>query len=359
MKKVLLAGLVTLGLFAGCSDDKLKVIHNNDRVTDLERRAALNDELNEMQNNRLVLLEQALSVEAAAREAADSSLAADLQAEMDARIEADQDLADLLAQEQAAREAGDDDLVDKLALERANRIAGDVANSVALAISVLNQSITNMVVQGQLSLINNKLTTVNNKINSLTNRMNQAESDINNLESDMADLRSDMNAADALLSSRIDTLSAQQAATQAQLNQEGVKVFKCGSPSSTERIFKINGKFYAAMNRVTMKTVAVVTGSSSQTYNTPDMCETFSGDLQLPNAGGQCTPNSGPFKSTKIPGQTVVVPAYTTANVALVDSVKIALDLLKDNVNYATTDGAAACVFSVNGSSSTNLVQVQ
>lgn len=164
----------------------------------------------------------------------------------------------------------------------------------------------------------------------------------------------------ANLNDQLNALSIQQAATQAQLDQQGVQLFKCNSPSSTERIMKINGKFYAVMNRVTTKTVQVVSGSSSTTVTTPDMCETYLGLLELPNAGGQCTPNSGPFKSTKIPGQTVTVPSYSTATVTLVDSVKIALDILTDG-GYSTTDGGTACSFSISGggTTQTGLIAVQ
>lgn len=162
------------------------------------------------------------------------------------------------------------------------------------------------------------------------------------------------------LADTVDVIIDDLEATQDQLDQQGVQLFKCNSPSSTERIMKINGKFYAVMNRVTTKNVQVVTGSSSTTVTTPDMCETFLGGLQLPNSGGQCTPNSGPFKSTKIPGQTITIPSYTTATVKVVDSVKIALDILTDG-GYATTDGGTACSFSISGSGTvaTNLIPVQ
>lgn len=357
MKKLL---LVLSIISVGCTEERLQVIHNNDRVLELERRAALNDQLNAVQNQRLDLLEAALAAEEAARLAGDLELASDLQAEIDARIAADDVLADLVAQEEAARIAGDLDLANKLALEKAHRIAGDAANSVALAIAMFTQGLTNLSLQGQINTINSKLTVINSKIASLTVRMSNAESDINSLESDLADLRNDMTSADLALQAQLNTLSVQQAATQAQLNQEGVKVFKCNSSSSTERIFKINNKFYAAMNRVTTKTIQVVTGSSSQTFHTPDLCETWNGDLELPNSGGVCTPVSGPFKSTKIPGTTIVVPSYTTASVSVVDSVKIALDTLPVG-GYSTTDGGPACSFSITGtgSTSTNLIQVQ
>lgn len=183
---------------------------------------------------------------------------------------------------------------------------------------------------------------------------------VTELEAELSQLVLDLAGVNSTLQAQIDTLSIQQAATQAQLSQQGVQLFKCNSSNSTERIMKINGKYYAVMNRVTTKTVQVVTGSSSTTYTTPDLCQTFLGVLELPNSGGVCTPNSGPFKSTKIPGQTVTVPSYSTASVTLVDSVKIALDILTDG-GYNSTDGGPACSFTVSGGGTvvTNLIPVQ
>lgn len=358
MKKFIV--LLAAFAFTGCTEDRVSVFHNNDRVTELERRANLNDQLNVLQNQRLDALESALAAETSAREAADLSLSSDLQAEMDARVLADDTLRDLLAQEEAARVLGDDTLRADLQTEIANRIAGDQANSTALALSVLGQSLVNVAVQVQLNNLNTKINQANTKITNLTVRVNNLESNLSDLEDEVSQLALDLAGVNSALQAQINTLSTQQAATQAQLSQQGVQLFKCNSPNSTERIMKINGKYYAVMNRVTTKTVQVVSGSSSTTVTTPDMCETYLGLLELPNAGGQCTPNSGPFKSTKIPGQTVTVPSYSTAPVTLVDSVKIALDILTDG-GYSTTDGGSACSFTVSGGGTvaTNLVQVQ
>lgn len=264
--KNLVAVLALVTFVVGCTEDRVTVFHNNDRVTELERRANLNDQLNALQNQRLDALEAALALETEARQEGDLNLSQDI-------VDLDEELRDL------------------------------------------------------------------------TTRVNNLESDLDALETEVAQLAADMAGINASL--------------QAQLDQQGVQLFKCDSPSSTERIMKINGKFYAVMNRVTTKNVQVVTGSSSTTVTTPDMCETFLGHLELPNSGGQCTPNSGPFKSTKIPGQTITVPSYTTATVKVVDSVKIALDILTDG-GYTVTD-AGSCSFSISGGGTvaTNLIPVQ
>jgi FtsZ-binding cell division protein ZapB len=345
--------LLVMLLLVSCGKDLTKVVTNDSRVTELERRADLNDQLDAAQS-------ALIAAESAAREASDNALSSSLEQEILDRAAGDAALQDLIDAEAAAREAGDIAQANNLSIEISNRINGDAANSAALAIAAFTQSLINFGVQVNISQINNKIVNLKNRVNNLEDRMDDAEDDIDDLESDTAQLASDMASLQASLQAEIDDVAASAAATQAQLNAEGVKVFKCNAANSSERILKINGKFYAAMNRVTKQTVSVTSGSSSQTYTTPDLCETFSGDLEMPNSAGNCTPMSGPFKSTKVPGQSIVVPAYTTSNVSLVSDVKIAIDILKDG-SYATTDGGPACNFSISGSGSvsSNLIQVQ
>jgi hypothetical protein len=353
MKKVLLAVIAALA-FTGCAEDRLRVIHNNDRVSELERRAALNDQLNSIQNDRLSALEAALAAETQARIEGDLDLESSLQAEMDARIAQDAALQQLIEDEQAARIAGDDQLRAELQIEIANRINGDRANSQALTASVLVQSLVNLGVQLQLSSINSRLNQVNSRVLSLTSRVSNLEENLENLEQEVADLRADQETVRLALQAQIDSLSTQQAATQAQLDREGVKLFKCNSSSSTERIMKINGKFYAVMNRVQTQQVQVITGSSSTTFTNPKLC-LKDDKAKLPGGNGQC-----PSSWAEVGGNTVTVPSYSTANRTVVTDVKIALDLLSDG-NYQTTDGGPACSFSISngGTSSTNLIAVQ
>jgi hypothetical protein len=345
--------LLLLGVLVSCGKDRVKVVTNDTRISELERRANLNDQLDAAQS-------ALIAAESASRQASDDTISASLEQEVLDRAAGDADLQALINAEASAREAGDLVQASNLSIEIANRISGDAANSAALATAVFLQSIVNFGVQFNISQINNKINSLKNRVQSLENRMDNAEDDIDQLENDTAQLASDMAALQLHLQAEIDSVAASAAATQAQLNAEGVKIFKCNAANSSERILKINGKFYAAMNRVTKQNVNVVTGSSSQSYSTPDMCQTYSGDLELPNPAGNCTPMSGPFKSTKILGQTITVPAYTTASVSLVSSVKIAIDILNDG-SYSTTDGGPACNFSISGggSSSSNLIQVQ
>jgi hypothetical protein len=314
MKKMLFLGLLSALIFTGCADDRLIVVNNSDRVSELERRAALNDQLNVIQNQRLDALEAMLAKEISDRELAD------------------QNLQDLLTAETSARIAGDS----------------------ALAVSLATQALTNVLQQAQINSLNLGFILLNSRINTLTSRVNNLREDLTSLESEVSQLAADMQTQNSLLEAQIDAIEVQQAATQSQLDQEGVKLYKCNSASSTERIMKINGKFYAAVNRVTTSQVRVITGSSSQTFSNPKLC-LKDDKTKLPGGNGQC-PNSW----TEVGGNTVVVPSYSTSNRTVVTEVKIALDLLVDG-NYSTTDAGPTCNFTIsnNGTTSTNLIPVQ
>jgi archaellum component FlaC len=350
MKKFL---MVLLALtVVGCSSDKVTLPDHNGRITELERRADLNDQLDSAQSLLIQANADAIAAETAARIAADQDLEASLQQEIQDRAAADSVLQGLLNDEAAARQAGDDSLAEQLQLEIANRIAGDQQNSQALATAVFVQSLTNVAVQIQLGLINNKITQLTNKTNSLQSQVNNINNDINALEASVQSLNNDLNTLESYLQSQIDSLSMQQSATQAQLDQEGVKVYKCNAASSTERMFKINGTFYGVMNRVTTEQVQVITGSSSTSFTNPVLC-LKDDKAKLPGGNGQC-----PSSWTTVGGNTVNVSAYSTATKTVVTSVKMAMDPFS-NGSYITTDGGPACSFSINNGVATNLVQVQ
>lgn len=334
-----------------------------------------------------------LAAESAARVSGDNQLAALLQAEKNARIAGDNNLANLLAAERVARIAGDFALAGLLALEsqarqaadaqqasalaaettaringdnalstliaqeKAARIAGDNANAAALAAAVFAQSIVNAVVQGQLAAINAKFPVINNQLNSLQSQLNTTNSSLSSLASQVTalnvqmmdlELRQDATEAD-LVDLRNDIVAAQN-----QINAQGVQLYKCNAASSTERMMKINGRYYAVMNRVTTETVKVITGSSSTSYTNPKLC-LKDDKAKLPGGNGQC-----PSSWTEVGGDTVTVPAYSTADKTVVTSVKMALDLLTDG-SYITTDGGPACSFSISngGTTATNLIPVQ
>jgi hypothetical protein len=360
MRKGLLITATCLSIM-GCSQGDVVVLNDqSDRISELERRADLNDQLDSLQSQLIQANADAIAAETAARESADTQLEADLQQEIADRIAGDATLSQMLADEQQAREDGDTDLAMALQNEIDDRIAGDDQLSRRLRRALRRQSLVNAMVQDQLRQVNRRVSRLKTKLHNLKLAVDDNTNDITALQVSMSDVQQDMLDLDTRLSAEIDEVEADLATTQAQLDAQGVQVLKCNSPSSTERMFKINGKIYAVMNRVTTASVKVITGTTSQSYSTPDMCETVTGNLKLPNTGGQCTPVSGPFASTLVPGTTVVVPSNTTQNVTVVTGVKMALDILSDG-SYVTTDGGPACSFSISGggSSSTNLIPVQ
>ena len=360
MNKALLITATCLSIM-GCSQGDVVVLNDqSDRISELERRADLNDQLDSLQSQLIQANADAIAAETAARESADTQLEADLQQEIADRIAGDAVLAQMLADEQQAREDGDTDLALSLQNEVNARISGDNAISNRLRRALRRQSLVNAIVQGQLRQVNRRVSRLKTKLQNLKLAVNDNTNDIMALQLAMSDVQQDMLELDTRLSAEIDNVEADLVTTQAQLDEQGVQVLKCNNPNSTERMFKINGKFYAVMNRVTTASVKVITGTTSQSYSTPDMCETVTGSIKLPNSGGVCTPVSGPLASTLIPGVTVVVPSNTTQNVTVVTSVKMALDILSDG-SYVTTDGGPACSFSISngGSTSNNLISVQ
>jgi archaellum component FlaC len=271
--------------------------------------------------------------------------------------------AESIATESAARIDADNTLQSLLSQEETARIAGDTALQSALNSAISSQNAINSTVNSQLTSINSQIVNISGLISSLQNSLTQVNANLDSIESSILGLNQDLSLLNLRIGSlegSVESLTDDLIALQDQVNQQGVKVFKCNSPSSSERMFQINGKFYAAMNRVTTQSIQTVTGSSSQSFTTPSMCQTSTGQLELPNNGGICTPVSGPNASISIPGQTINVPSYSTANVTVVTSVRIALDLLVDG-GYITTDGGPNCSFSISngGTVSSNLIQVQ
>ena len=354
MKKLVIMAFVALGL-VGCGKDTVYLNDHNDRITELERRADLNDQLDAVQNQRLDALEIALVAEQEARETADLLLDSALQQEMKDRAAADDHLAGLLALEEGARIAGDESLADDLLIEIGNRIDGDKDIRRKLRRAVFKQSIFNRSFQRQINRVRVRLSRMGDRLSNLRVRVNSLEISVEDLEKEVADVKIDMAELEVLLQVQIDDLSADQLETQAQLDAQGVQLYKCNSSNSTERLMKINGYFYGVMNRVKTQNVTVITGSSSQTYTTPDMCKRGgSGNLYLKPSSG-CKGNHA-----LVPGSSVTVPAYSTQVVKVVTEAKMALDILP-NGNYITTDGGSACSFSIsgNGTAQSGLIPVQ
>jgi len=198
MKKSLFAILLASVMVAGCSKESLKVIHNNDRVSELERRAALNDQTDAAQSELISINDQRITVLEGKMDAVQadiSSLQSQLAAETAAREAGDAELSSLLAQEAAAREAGDQASADALAAAVATQTAKN--NLFTNKINTINallaaQAVIDVLLQFQISQINSKFPTINNKLNSLQSQINNVNSDINSLESQMAQVQSDL-----------------------------------------------------------------------------------------------------------------------------------------------------------------------
>jgi hypothetical protein len=349
MKKSLLFVLA----LAACSES-VHVITNEARVSELERRANLNDMLDNMQSELIESNNNAVNARIDALDLSLTQLIADEQA---AREAADANLQAGLDAEQAAREAGDSDLADQIAAETAARQLRDNQLTAALAASIAAQTVINFAVQGQIALINSKFPLINSKLSSLQSQVNNANSNISSLQSQVAALQVDVSDLDARMMAAegdISSLEASVLALTTRLDQEGVRVFKCNAASSKERMFKINNKFYAVMNHVSTESIQVITGSSSVLFTNPKLCVKDE-KAKLPGGSGNC-----PHGWDTVGGNSVSVPSYSTANKTVVTSAQMALEPLPDG-SYSTTDGAAPCYFTVTGggTASSNLVQVQ
>jgi hypothetical protein len=173
------------------------------------------------------------------------------------------------------------------------------------------------------------------------------------LEGQINTLISTMNTINVDLSTQISVLNDQVDDLYLQLENNKLEVYKCNSVNSSEKILKFKGQFYAVMNRVTTQTIQVITGSTPQSVAVPLLCTQGGSDnLKL----GPCGSGQTPVPNT---GVTVNVPAYSSQNVTVVASVKIALEALSDG-SYQTTDGGPACNFQISngGTQSNNLVLV-
>jgi peptidoglycan hydrolase CwlO-like protein len=390
----------------GCSKKTIVLPDHLARIVELERRADLNDQLDPMRDiaiaantasitllqqqlNALELeLKQLIEEEQAARIAGDEALADSLassivlQSAINAFVQfqiasintkanlalsristlksrvdnLENDIQDLQTQVANIQSDVDNLQAEMLAVQAAvaTNAAGLASLQAQLNFLSLSQMLVNFLLQGQIAAINSQITSINGQLASLSTSVNNNSVAINQLMADLVLLNVRMGAAEtaiADLDAEVQALGLSLDATQTQLNQQGVQVYKCNSANSEERIFKINGKFYAVMNRFTMKTISVHTSGSPQIYTTPSLCDgTGNNGLHLP----PCKNNA-----TLIPGQTITVPSFSSQSVQVVDSVKMALEILPVG-SYITTDGSnPGCQFSITSSGSTNLVQVQ
>lgn len=351
MKNLLTISL-TLFLFNCSGGDTVIVNTHGDRISELERRADLNDLLNEVQNTRLIALESRMvGVEQRASdlEASVASLESDVESLESVDVSLQSQIDDLTAQ----MLAGDSSLQSQInsLLAQQSVIQGQISS---IQSQLFAQFWTNLLVQSQIASINNRFPLINSRLNSLQSQINSQSSRISDLESELNSVISDLSS----LSLRVTGLESDYADLRSDLNaledrldREGVTVFKCNNPSSTEKIFKINGLFYAAMNYVTTKSVSIVTAGTPQSVTVPKLCSKSNGRIKTPDSSGNCT-GSG-WSVMPGTGVTTTIPSNSVSNVTVVSSVKIALESLNASSTYVTTDGGPACTFKGDG---TNLV---
>lgn len=320
MKNMILAMAIALAFgLAGCSSDKTVLNDQSGRISDLERRMSLNEQLDQLQSQLI------------------------------------QQNSDALAQETQSRIDGDALLQSLLDQEEQARIAGDAQTAAQLQAAAVAQSIVNLVVQGQIALLNSKFGPINTKLTSLQNQINNVNSNLNSIQSSISSLQVELSGLEATQQATATQLNQSIATLQAQVNAQKVEVYKCNASQSKENFLKIGGNYYGVMNRVAVETVQVVTGSSSQVITTPKLCRNSGDQLKLPDSSGNC--NGGGWSVVPGSGTSTTVAAYTTANKTVVTSVQ--MDLEKLEGSYITTDGQASCSFSVNNGVATNLILAQ
>jgi len=307
-------------LLSACGKDKAFIINNSERVAELERRADLNDVVNNLQN---------INIE-------NNSIAIDL-------LESD-------------LESLESDLRALILAEEAARIQGDLDQASVLASQVSAQNIINESLQSQIDSLRNKHSKLSNRLAKLRNRVNNINESIDLLTTEVNQLSLDLANLEIALRTEISDLSDE---LHSRIDLEGVRVYKCNSPSSKERIFEINGKFYAVMNYVQTRTVKTVSNEMPISIHVPKLCREKNNhnSLKLPNNGGQCTPSNNweVVPNTDITQQ---INSYSSVDTLVVTSVQMALEQLQIG-SYSTTDGGPSCNFSITSLGSVNLIQVQ
>lgn len=322
MKTLLIT--LTFLLLSACGETVYIDAHGN-RITELERRADLNDELDTLQSQLIDAITLGLN---------------SLKDRVD-MLEVDSfDLYQLLLQERQARESGD------LAL------AAELQDEIAL------QNLANNLMQGQINSLNTNLSALSSQMSSLQTQVNNVEVSVSTIEAELDALSLSLANLQLALAAEVDNLQAQIDALSDRIDNEGVKVYACKRSNGTlskERLFKIGGKFYGAMNYVTVQTVQTLANSTPITIAVPKLCVKDETEFKLPNNGGQCVPDSE-WSVMEGTGIVQTIPQYSAVNTPVVTSVQIALEALNSGTNYITTDGSASCSFNGNG---TNLQLIQ
>lgn len=236
MKSSLIIALLLF--FVSCGkDEKLRVIHNNDRVTLLEKITSLNTTL--IQMNTQVIEDLKSRVESL--EAKTSQIESDLIAEVEAREAGDEILMDLIEQEAQAREAEDLDLQGQLSVAIANQ---QLINSQldikinnlqnALEASILANSVVNFIQNLRIKALESKVANLINSLGDVSSRLLLVEGDITSLQTTVDAIQSD-----------IQDLKDKDVDLQNQINDLGVRISSTESDTSD-----LESRFDSLMRRV-------------------------------------------------------------------------------------------------------------
>jgi hypothetical protein len=209
--------LVIMVFSSSCSKrERVILIDHTDRISSLEERLALNEQLDSARDTLISL--NLSSIE---------QLQSDL-------LTLESDLLSLLEQERLAREAG------------------DLQNAQALATSVAIQSFINGLVQSQIAnlrfRINSNLTRIFNlqsAIDDLESEVSSIQDDISDLQGEVSDLQDQLDSID-LIALEDSIMEQVQDLIDASISPSVTVIKPC--PSASEVLFKIDGVLYGAMN---------------------------------------------------------------------------------------------------------------
>jgi hypothetical protein len=209
--------LVMMGLLiVGCGKDSVRIDVHGDRITELERRADLNDQLDAARDiliasnsSQIVYLEGLLS-------------------------QLDNDLRQLISDEEQAR------------------MAGDTANANALMVSIAAQSFVNFITQLQIASLGGNISSLSSQISSLQSQVNDINVSISIIETNVSSIQSVINNLPSSFISQSDLDDLEQDI----LNQVNALILANGSGvvvikpclNAAEVLFRIGGTLYGAMN---------------------------------------------------------------------------------------------------------------
>jgi hypothetical protein len=197
MKKFLF--LIAVFCLVSCGKERLRIIHNDDRVSDLERRMTLVEKINSAQST-LIQMNHDSIISLTDRVSTNESNIANLEISLnnlqEDMIEADQHLTDMIIAASEASADGDEENAAALlqAIQQQQIINQQIKNNlIALNAAALAQVFTNIVLQAQISSNSSQISSLMDDLSDLSARVSLAESNVESLESQMDVVISDID----------------------------------------------------------------------------------------------------------------------------------------------------------------------